>query len=372
MEKNWEHGSEFSLVRKDVGRGILESPWVKNGVLYGSGRDALRALIQHGMEIRGWKRLLIPSYFCQEVVKTLVKTGIVCELYRCSPINPCKQSVSGIGQSDVVLWVNYFGCIARTGFHSDMRDYDIIIDHSHDPWSRSSYKSNADYCMASLRKTLPIPDGGVIWSPLGHKMPLAAPLSKEREIASGRKLAAMVLKSYYLENAKIEKKVFRQLYLSGEMGIADGTISGISSFSRALISSLPIKLWRRSRQVNYKIASDLLATCSWINILRPEIEECVPFSLILIFNERRRRDYVKDFLIAARVFPVVLWPLEDSVLPGVQAEDRDFSRRMLAIPCDMRYSKDDMKKVASIVKQAGTSYDERKASFDHRHRDQVR
>jgi hypothetical protein len=40
----------------------------------------------------------------------------------------------------------------------------LVEDHSHDPFSPWAVGSSADYAFCSLRKTLPVPDGGLLWS----------------------------------------------------------------------------------------------------------------------------------------------------------------------------------------------------------------
>ena len=68
----------------------------------------------------------------------------------------------GAGRGDAVLAVNFFGAGTGTGW-ADQRaaaDWLLVEDHSHDPFSPWAVGSNADFAFSSLRKTLPVPDGG--------------------------------------------------------------------------------------------------------------------------------------------------------------------------------------------------------------------
>jgi hypothetical protein len=78
--------------------------------------------------------------------------------------------------------MNYFGL--RTPPDLELPEgVEVLEDHSHDPVSAWAEQSSADFCLASLRKTLPINDGGALWSPVGHRLPPAPP---DRAAASGR------------------------------------------------------------------------------------------------------------------------------------------------------------------------------------------
>jgi hypothetical protein len=52
----------------------------------------------------------------------------------------------------------------------------------------------------------------------------------------------------------------------------------------------------------------------------------------------------------------VLWPLEVPVVEGIPQEHIDESRRMISVYCDMRYDEHDMRYVASLITDIGSSY----------------
>ncbi len=79
--------------------------------------------------------------------------------------SPCDKVVlpTSVRKGDVLFIVNFFG-LKAAGDYEKARELGIpvIEDHSHDPWSQWAIHSKADYVLVSLRKTLPIPDGGAI------------------------------------------------------------------------------------------------------------------------------------------------------------------------------------------------------------------
>ncbi|MCK4783073.1 MAG: hypothetical protein KAV87_04930 [Desulfobacteraceae bacterium] len=223
-------------------KGVESSPWDKNGVFWGSGRDAFRALLLHGRAARSWRRLWIPSYFCQEVVLSLMSTGIEVAVY---PDNPVEYT-NGIDKIEVrpghvILIVNFFGLrVKKQRPQYECQHVEIIEDHTHDPWSTWAWSSNADWCVVSLRKTLPVSDGGVLWSPVGQRLPPVRDVTAERRTASSYKLAAMLLKKLYLEGAPVSKEAYRRLAHFGEQHIASGEASGMAEWTPALLPTFPI------------------------------------------------------------------------------------------------------------------------------------
>jgi len=180
---------------------------------------------------------------------------------------------------DVILRVNFFGLrVLPSAAAIRAQRVEIIDDHTHDPWSDSASHSDADWCIASLRKTLPIPDGGVLWSPTGNALPPLASLTFERRLASLEKLAAMLLKELYLNDQPIEKQVFRQLALSGEAHVASGEISAMSDWTRNLLATFPVHHWRAIRRRNFETVLSVLAALPWLDVLKPFQAQACPFS----------------------------------------------------------------------------------------------
>jgi len=351
-----EQGSDFHWL--GVGRVLVRfsPPWAANGTLFGSGRDALRSLISHGKATRAWRRLWMPSYFCQEVVRTVRSCGLEVALYAARPDRSVLHlSLDFRVESDVLFVANTFGLHPSVVVDNHKgRLPETMEDHTHDPWSDWAFKSRADWCMASLRKVLPIPDGGVLWSPAGHKMPEEAAVTPARSAASAKKLAAMFLKTAYLKGESVTKEQFRVLAVSGEEALARGTVSGMPQWTRGLFSKFPIKKWRRDRLRNHAALVSSLRNVPWLTVLQPFAEGSCPFSGILVFDSAERREHVRKCLIECQIYPAILWLLEKRAVRGVPSADVDFSRRMLSIHCDTRYTVGQMRHVARLIKRYGS------------------
>ncbi|MFO7676544.1 MAG: hypothetical protein R6X12_09545 [bacterium] len=360
----WEHGSEFHLV-PHRGEQAAESPWDGRGVFYATGRDALRGLLAEGRARYGWRRLWLPGYFCQEVVAALGRTGIGLVVYPDGPASPAPGFERiPFERGDALLVVNYFGLrAAPAGDALPRAAVTVIEDHSHDPWSAWARSSNADWCIASLRKTLPAPDGGVLWSPAGHPAPPEPAVTDCHRQAALEKLAAMTLKALYLEGRFDDKELFRRLATAAEGRMGSAEVSGMTGWTRALLPTLPVTSWRERRRRNHRALATALDGISWVEVLPSrDADGGCPFSGILLFDSPGRRERVRERLLAARVYPAILWPLESPALPGIPSEAVALSRRMLSIHCDMRYAEEDMLRVAGLVIRFGADPEARPAA----------
>lgn len=356
-----EYGSEFSIATDRECGSTLEYE-AEEWRLYGSGRDAFSALIGFARLARGWKRLFIPSYFCQEVVETFRETGIDLRIYEDSPLAADICAPVALCHGDALLVMNYFGLRTGCDWSALQKDgVEIIEDHTHDPWSPWATASHADWCLASFRKTLPLPDGACLRSPRNHLLPPVALPSETRERASLAKLAGMVLKELYLNGAGNDKSAFRKLLITGERSIAAGEISAMTAWSRELIKTFPVGRWRERRRENWDSFFRNFPKTPQVKILEPVSAECCPFSVVLVFENAELCAAASSGLIARDIYPATLWPFDEPVASLIPAAHASLGRRIMSIHCDMRHEPDDMAHIAGclaeLLEQAGARQD---------------
>ena len=127
-----------------------------------SGRDALLRILKLE-NFSDTQTLWIPEYFCPSVVRILRKVANV-KFYFDSPIeqSPNFETLTP-AENDAVLIVNFFGWrnfqLWQDWQNSQTKKLIFIEDHSHAPFSNWAMNTQVDYSFASLRKTLPLPDG---------------------------------------------------------------------------------------------------------------------------------------------------------------------------------------------------------------------
>lgn len=341
----WEHGSEFHL--PDLSASPSNNEWLRDFVYMGSGRDSLALLIAYGIEHRGWKRVFLPTYYCEDVAPRLRGNGVEVLWYSAGPSREAEVPEGSPG--DVLVRVAYFGWGLAT--LAESFGGEIVEDHTHDPWGAE--ESEADYCFASLRKTLPLPDGGILWSPRSHSLPATPQLDSAHTVAAMNKLAAMALKRSYLSGGDVDKFAFRALAVEGEAALGRGAISGILPLSQIMLEAMPINAWRRKRRENVEAFRDALGEGTGIEVVGPPDAEA-PFAVILRLPNRHLRDALRTRLCNDSIYPAVLWPFDPERRQSLPPEDLSFSDTTMALHADARYGQDDMRRVAQHVRRHAT------------------
>ncbi len=352
--KPWESGSEFHWMQLAPGPG--KPNYLTAANLYSCGRSALAGILQYGREALGWKRLWIPSYYCPEVVKTILATKISAKFYFDSPADRVIVP-RDVLPGDAIIIVNFFGVKSREEYEEIFRlEIPVIEDHSHDPWSLWAMQSQANYLTASLRKTLPIPDGGATWSNIGSPLPPQSSPKAQSSSVPVEKIEAMLLKTLYLAGTISDKARYLDLFNAAKQKLCLSTIGqqcgeeGISELSKAILTTFPWRAWRAKRSANYRRLRQQVREQSGVKVLESNRQDICPIMMTLLFPSRKKRDLAKKRLIEHSIFPAVIWPIDGS---HAWASERAkiLSGQILSIHCDARYSLVDMDKIAAIFNQ---------------------
>lgn len=333
---NKEFGSDYHLIRHESVPNMIEFP--SNSIFLGSGREALLLLLEEKTLNRKWRRIFVPEYYCEDVLKAIANIDIEKVFYAENPkMEFTKFSELKFEDGDVFLKVNYFGI---TDGINDIK-VEVIEDLSHAFFYDGSIQSSADWCFASIRKYLPVPDGGILWSPKNHVLYVTdIKTTIEHRSNISKRYQAMKLKKRYLDDeVKVNKDEYRKLFMESEKEIGKGQISAISEISTEIINGID-KKFLFDRKKNYealygKIVKTGLETVGSNKVLR---ENVIPFSFIILFKNNREREYLRLKLIQNNIYPSVLWPIKNEA----SEESRSFSKNMLSIHCDGRYNEDDM------------------------------
>ena len=338
-----EFGSDFHYIETFNSAGTHLPDLLREATLLADGRQCIVALIRQ----YGWKRIWMPDYFCYEVIDSVrEQTGIEVVFYEDNPFDEAQVVTLPFQEGDVLLRMNYFGL---RGFRSN-KDIPcpVIEDHTHNLVGEWALNSDADWCIASVRKSLPVPEGGVMWSPKGYQLEITINTSEDNEQIAAIRWKGMELKASYLMGGDVSKEAFRKCFTETEEWFDRAETSLMDGRSRAYLSeTLDVDQWQEARRRNWLLLKTLVNTDA-CTVLRPENETCTMFSLMILLNSRERRDIVRKRLIDSCVYPAILWTVPENA----SASARVFSERMLSIHCDGRYSEDDIRQLAHLVNEA--------------------
>lgn len=340
-----EFGSDFHYIALTGGSNTLRDHF-PSANYYADGRQAVIDLYRS----QGWQRLWVPEYFCYDVIASLKESGLELVFYADYPGNwEDGKTLEAIQQNghfrptDAILRVNYFGTRSYRGLHKF--NIPVIEDHTHDLIGDWAINSRADWCIASLRKSLPVPEGGILWSPVGLKLPKVPAASEENEKIAAIRWEAMKLKARYLSGEHVEKQAFRARFLNTEEYFGRADVCALDVESQEFLESFDVRDWYNRKWENWKLLCDIKK--DGVRVLRPENRGCYPFSLILVFTTGEERDRVRKAFIEKQVYPAILW----NVPTPTEGEVFKMSNGMLSIHCDGRYTKEEILQMKSIIEE---------------------
>lgn len=338
-----EFGSDFQLI-PDFCNSNAESGKVTIYDVYGclreyaSGRHAIESIFK----FRGWKRIWIPAYFCYEVIEYLKnEAGIEIKFYNDTPLSKSDDEVVrqlAYEEGDVLLRMNFYGF--RKSRSNVGISVPVIEDHTHDLLSEWAKNSNADYCIASVRKSMPTAAGGVLWSPKGLALP--EPLCETLECKAMAKIRyeGMEMKLKYLQGKSVDKDVFREKMLDTEEIIDKLPLSGMDDNTKSIMKEMDYGRWDKQKAGNWRVAYDILSKKFCV------LESIHPFSIIILCDTSEERAALRTHLIKNMIYPAILWQIPENT---EFKEAKDFSNRMLSVHCDPRYSKTDIKEMCERI-----------------------
>ena len=340
-----EFGSDFHYIEPSSCQKNTVYDLFPNANYYADGRQALIHLYQ----TQGWERLWVPEFFCYDVIETLKDAGMALLYYADFPgyeddsLTLKRIQQRGLFHSkDAILRVNYFGL--RSVRSSDNYSVAAIVeDHSHDLLGTWAQYSEADWCIASLRKTLPIPEGGILWSPKKHQLPEPPTFDSNNEVIATERWKAMHLKAQYLAGNDIDKSSFRSIFVTTESFFESAPICLLDRQSQDYLRGFDIKNWYLQKKENWNILREIKKP--GVHVLESESIGGYPFSLVLLFNFHADRDRVRAALIENMVYPAILW----NVPAPTEGAIYQMSRGILSIHCDSRYKYDDILQMKSII-----------------------
>lgn len=340
----WEHGSDFQWPELELD--CHRQSWLPaDASFWHSGRHALRALLQHLAP----RRVLFPSYYCQSVLEAASAFEVRC--YSDGPEDPeIPLEHLQLRAGDAVVVTNPFGLRQKTPVRWALPNgVSLIEDHTHDPLSAWARSSAADWAFASLRKSLPLPDGAALWSPKGIPVPVPPPLHPDAAAITLQRLGAMLLKQRYLAGEPVSKTAFRALAIAGERAIGLGEPQPMSAMSRALLDAFPVGFWRSKRTINHAALEAGLSGVDEVRLLRHP-PNTAPFVAVLVLESEAQRDQLSAALIARHVYPAVLWSIDSARATGIPDAHVALGARTLCLHCDHRYSETDMRRVAKVIR----------------------
>jgi hypothetical protein len=342
-----EIGSNFQSV-EDKYLTSTESrrpPWEDaSDIIYvESGRQAL-AVVEAELRGQGHTHLRVPSYLCDSMIApfesngwTLGQLPVDCDL-AVSPTDLLAQVSAG-----VLLHAPYFGRQDSPELQSALeslrhRGVVVVVDETHQLFSDPS--PVADIRVASLRKSLPLYDGGYVTGLSGPHHPALQTSPSVSEVADLRR-TAMRSKSDALASGD-DNQAYRALFAAAEdMTESRTQPARISEASLSLLHRLDLGMIRATREANSIVLTEALGHGDRYRVINPPAPNLLPFHLVLEADDVVG---LQRYLAGRRIYCPIHWP-PSKLLPRT----RSWPTRYISLPVDHRYSEADMLRLAADV-----------------------
>jgi hypothetical protein len=356
-----EIGGEFELFKKAQSTQGCDWQTILSQDEYqllASGRDGLSMAIDY-LGLMPGDQVLFPAYLCDSVIRPFIDFGITPVFYHLNGILEIDESdiKSKISlATKALLIIHYFG-MPQSAVDRIQRDYPtlrLIHDCSHSAlslWKNKWLSGSGVVIVASLRKLLPVPDGGVFLAMGRPKRPLREPrFSLAYNLHLFYRWSGGMMKHFWLRWPLFPKEWFICLFVQAEylLSIYPKPIR-MSFLSRVLLAKIDLGrvIFARRRNFNH-----LLAGIKNRSIVRPLFSELPPDICPLGFPVIvEDRESLKKLLVAERIYPPIHWDLPDDIDRTVFATESHVSKHILTIPIDQRYDENDMDRVIGILKQ---------------------
>lgn len=307
-----------------------------------SGRDALKTIArEYNPTI-----VLIPALSCESMFSPFIAYGHHVAFYRLLKdfsvdLNNVECLLKGNDANYVIFMYNHFlgNKAIDDSILAEMKSRHpnlvFVDDRTQVFLSDLTFKFDPDYIVVSVRKWVNIPDGGLLWI----KKPLANQVFSEDTSFSEKRLRAQCLRNQFLLSGKQELKNEYRSIFSSVAGIIDSSpVPGrMSEYSFELVKKTDFDAIKLVREKNARELFDKLCGTSKIQLVQVDSSN----SLLYVAFLTEKRDYIQSILSSMGLFCTVIWPLNMEQCSTCEVAN-DTEKRILAAPCDQRYSISDM------------------------------
>ena len=341
--------SLFVMPKEGSGVFPFEGRQQWNFSYFNTGRAAIEALLFFLKE-QGKRKVWLPGYDCSSVLDSAKRAGVDIELYAVDRnLNVDCTVFEKVQENDILYLVNFFGrpvSQSTLGLIRETQKKKVIVieDLTLGLLSSGNNVGFGDYVIGSVRKWLPITDGGFVAS----LNPL--PEFKKEQASNDYTFyyfAAQIMKDSYLKDTTLDKQLFLDISNEGmKVLFSDYTIREMSSVAKRVTETTDLNMVASERFNNYKYLYQLLSNISELHLMVAPVEGMVPLGMVICIDDR---DNLFKYLIQNNIYCNIHWRENESTK---QFEDADFlSKHCLTIPCDQRYNHEHMDYIYNTIKR---------------------
>lgn len=316
MYKTKEIGGYFGLEQ------LISKEYYSDLIAVNNARCALLYIIK----AKHYKKVYLPFFLCDSVRLLLQRERIPFEEYRVdhSFLPLIDQRVE---LDEVVYIVNYYGLISDTQITGFKERYgNIVLDNAQAFFAKPISGIDTIY---SCRKFFGVPDGGYVYTDAKIDDDVPVDISKDRMKHILGRFEGRCASDYY-EDFNNNDESFKEIGLRF-----------MSKLTHNILGAIDYESARQRRETNFSVLSKELNELNVLNIKCPRGPYAYPFYT-------KNGMAIKKQLAKRKIYVATLWP---NVLETGLDTEIDLTENILPLPCDQRYSEEDMQIVADTVKE---------------------
>jgi len=333
---------------------FIEEP--KDIVYLSNGRTAIKFVLSHILKRQEIRKCWLPGYLCETMIQPFKELKLDYEFYNIKEglELDTKYLSNRVKKRDLIFLTYYFGFPQSDevlDFLYEIKSLNIVILEDITQSFLTDdirIKRIGNYSIISIRKWFGIPEGGIAISfndlfdkDLLRKEPFY-------EFVYLRLMAAL-LKNLYLNEIIQEKDYFRQMFKRAEeLANSNIGLNIMSELSIKILNSIDFKVLINKRRENFLFLLSNINDLNKITPLYKELKEGVcPLGFPIVVPQR---DLLRAFLTSNSIFCPIHWIIP-SEIPSDFSYAHYLSQNILTIPCDQRYSTNDMEIIVNKVKR---------------------
>jgi dTDP-4-amino-4,6-dideoxygalactose transaminase len=285
--------------------------YLEHDLLFFMGRDALDYILQV-LDVHRGTKVMLPAYTCVENLTPFIKRGVKLNFYDIdadleADITSIEKSIEKDG-INVVLYINYFGKIQQKikklkSLYGD--EITLLEDCSHSLLSKDSGKTG-DFVYASLRKILPVPDGGMLKA---RSNEITEPRYYPHFI-SDLSTALILFKEFaWLKQIHVSRRSFRNFtFFTGYADLNKSKYLPQSRISNRIVKRLQTDDIAYKRRVNYLLWEKKLKRYNASKVISEFNNHDCPFGYPILI---RHRNKIVSALRRSGTYIKTDWPWHD-------------------------------------------------------------
>lgn len=297
------------------------SEYHENAIALNSGRNCLRYLIK----ARQIKRIAIPKYICSAVTDACEIENVNIDYYDID--RGFKPILGKTSEYEYIYVVNYFGQLKQDYLKELCNKYrHIIVDNSQAFYAEALPDADTIY---TCRKFFGVCDGAYLYTNCRLDMQI------EHEHAYNRM-------EYLLGRFECGANAFYEMYRENERFLSGQGIKYMSHLTQNILKSLDYKRIKSARNTNFRLLAKAFSDINRLEIITPE----APYMYPLLVD---KGSVIRAGLNERKIYTPLLWP---NIIDNAEKSDFAYylADNILPLPCDQRYSCEDMAYIIKTVK----------------------